>query len=75
MESLRKALEEEAKLASVLREENTRALKEAIDILKEASLGCDLPKSCHFLPPLAENATQRLAARQKEGRVLRVRWS
>lgn len=37
MESLRKAIEEEAKLASVLREENTRAMQEAIEILKEVS--------------------------------------
>lgn len=37
MESLRKALEEEAKLASVRREENARSMKEAVDILKEAS--------------------------------------
>lgn len=37
MESLRKALEEEARLASALREENARATKEAVDILKEAS--------------------------------------
>lgn len=36
MESLRKALEEEARLACVLREENTRAMKEAVDFLKEA---------------------------------------
>eukprot|EP00752_Nemacystus_decipiens_P005602 g5070.t1 len=35
MDSLRKALEEEARLAFVLREERTRAMKQAIDTLKE----------------------------------------
>ena len=42
MDSLRKALEEEARLASVLRDENTRAMKEAVTTLKEASL-----QACH----------------------------
>lgn len=37
MESLRNALEEEAELASALREENAKDMKEAVNVLKEAS--------------------------------------
>lgn len=58
MESLRKALEEEAKLASVRREEDAKAMREAVDTLREVSLGCGHTLSWVMFPPTTENSTR-----------------